>query len=306
VVIGARHGVRGGWELVRRLVQRGADGEVAAEPQTARDYYPAAAEILRRSAGSASVSSGGGDLQPFEYRASSQNGEDGLIVEILRRTGSAGGYFVEFGIGPGSEGNCILLADLLGWSGLFIEADAVPHAILEKKYRWNSGVMTLCKTVTPENVDSVLQRAGIPAEPDILSIDVNGVDYWIWRALEAFRPRVVIIEYNSTLSPIDRLTVPRAFAGWDGSDYFGASLAHSVRWGRQRAIAWFTPIWLVSMRSSSVRTCPANGPTLHASTGRTTSSAGRARRFRRIRQTALNVPTRSIHPCRWCQWLPLP
>jgi hypothetical protein len=165
-------------------------------------------------------------LTPYELKVFSQNGEDGVIAEILRRCGVGPRWFVEFGAGPGAEGNCVYLADVLGWSGLFMESDAASFAALERKYRSNPRVGTVAAAVEPGNVERLLEDAGVPAEIDVLSIDVDGADYWIWEALDRVRPRVVVIEYNAGLDPERRLVQPleAARAGWDGTDYFGASL----------------------------------------------------------------------------------
>ncbi|HEX3510453.1 MAG TPA: glycosyltransferase [Solirubrobacteraceae bacterium] len=163
-------------------------------------------------------------LTSFELRLFSQNGEDGVIAEILTRIGSGACTFVEFGVESGAEGNCVSLADLLGWQGLFIDCDEVFYPELARKYRGNPRVSTRQAMVTPENVEELFAAAGVPPEPDILSIDVDGADYWIWEALEAHRPRVVVIEYNSAIDPRRRLVQPRDHPGWDGTDFFGASL----------------------------------------------------------------------------------
>ena len=107
------------------------------------------------------------ELGPFELRVNSQNGEDGVIAEILRRTGvSSDPYFVEFGIQRGVEGNCVVLADLLGWRGLFIEAEADEFEHLQSKYRWTP-VTTRRTMVTSDNVQTVFAEAGVPEEPDV-------------------------------------------------------------------------------------------------------------------------------------------
>ncbi|HEY1689706.1 MAG TPA: glycosyltransferase [Solirubrobacteraceae bacterium] len=164
-------------------------------------------------------------LGPFELRCFSQNGEDGVLLEILRRIGVGPQFFVEFGIESGREGNCVYLADIAAWNGLFIEGDATFHAELERKYRSNEKVSTQRAMVTPVNVESLFSDAGVPEEPDVLSIDVDGPDYWIWSAIHRYRPRVVIIEYNSVLDPSRRLVQPREREEpWDGTNYYGASL----------------------------------------------------------------------------------
>ena len=93
------------------------------------------------------------------------------------------GYFVEFGAAEGGEGNCVFLADVLGWSGLFIEGSEALYARLATKYRHVARVQAINSMVTPENVESILVAASAPAEFDVLSIDVDGQDWWIWRAI---------------------------------------------------------------------------------------------------------------------------
>ena len=63
---------------------------------------------------------------------------------------------------------------------------------------------TVHAAVEPDTVEALFAGAGVPEEPDVVSIDVDGNDYWIWRALERFRPRVVIVEYNGALDPGSR------------------------------------------------------------------------------------------------------
>jgi hypothetical protein len=164
------------------------------------------------------------DLTGYEYQVCSQNGEDGVLVEIFRRIGVEDGWFVEFGVETGMEGNCVALADIAGWRGLFMEANPDTYHHLHHKYLWSDRVTTLHAAVTPENVQELFAQAGVPRRPDVLSIDIDGNDYWVWRAIDAYTPRVVVIEYNSGLDPDQRLVQPPDTPGWDGTDFFGASL----------------------------------------------------------------------------------
>ncbi|APU16015.1 MULTISPECIES: hypothetical protein [Actinoalloteichus] len=174
------------------------------------------------------VVEGSADLSEHEFQLLSQNGEDGVILEILRRIGVTDGFFVEFGVETGREGNCIALADVLGWRGLFMEADGAHNHHLHQKYRWNDRVRTLHAMVTPERIEELFREGEVPAEPDVVSIDIDGGDYWVWDAMADYRPRVVVIEYNSALDPDRALVQPRDAPGWDGTDYFGASLGALV------------------------------------------------------------------------------
>jgi hypothetical protein len=171
-------------------------------------------------------------LSPYELRAFSQNGEDGVLAEILRRIGAPTRFFVEFGVESGREGNCVYLADVAGWDGLFMESSAEMHRLLERKYAAQDRIHTLRAEVTTENVENLFARAGVPDEFDVLSIDVDGQDYWIWEAIGGYRPRVVVIEYNSALHPVRRLVQPNdPGRHWAGTQHFGASV------GALRALA---------------------------------------------------------------------
>jgi hypothetical protein len=136
-----------------------------------------------------------------------------------------GPFFIEFGVESGREGNCVYLADVAGWRGLFMDCDEGFFADLERKYRANERVRTVKAAVTPDNVEELFAANRVPAEPDLLSIDVDGADYWIWESIENYRPRVLVIEYNSALDPHRKLVQPTDLqGGWDGTEYYGASL----------------------------------------------------------------------------------
>jgi hypothetical protein len=167
----------------------------------------------------------GAPLTARELRVSSQNGEDGVLQAIFALIGVGSAWFVEFGASTGQEGNCVLLADRLRWSGLFAEADPDAYEGLAAKYAASERVVTRRELVSAENVEPLLASAGVPREFDLLSIDIDGNDYWVWQAIRAFRPRVVVIEYNASLPPAEQLVMPRDDRhAWDATDYFGASL----------------------------------------------------------------------------------
>jgi hypothetical protein len=186
-----------------------------------RGIYPALGELARRYRGVSDPP----DLTAFELRVFSQNGEDGVLGEILRRTGVGGGGFVEFGTQDGTEGNTVFLAHVLGWSGVYLEPDAAAFAALQRRYAGNPRVRTVQAAVEPDTVEALFAGAGVPEEPDVVSIDVDGNDYWIWRALQHFRPRVVVIEYNGSLDVASRRVMPYTPGfRWDHTSGYGASL----------------------------------------------------------------------------------
>ncbi|HUA75574.1 MAG TPA: hypothetical protein VL988_12525 [Solirubrobacteraceae bacterium] len=195
--------------------------------ESSRSTYMALAELARRyaSAGERQSIAEHEPLTRFEHRVFSQNGEDGVLAELLLRIGIESRWFVEFGAQTGVEGNCVFLAEVLRWSGLLIEAHEDAANELARKYAANRGVQTARARVLPENVEQLFAQAGVPREIDVLSIDVDGNDYWIWQALGSCSPRIVVIEYNAHWPPHARWVQPfDAERTWDGSDNYGASL----------------------------------------------------------------------------------
>jgi hypothetical protein len=174
------------------------------------------------------------DLTRFELRVFSQNGEDGVLVELLNRIGVTNRFFVEVGIQDGTEGNCVALADVFGWSGVFFEADQTWFELLSAKYA-NTGVQSRQALVSAENFEELLDAASAPLEPDVLSIDIDGNDVYLWAAMTRYRPRVLMIEYNASI-PID---APRAQPhdpgrSWDGGSAFGSNLQALQLVGRRQ------------------------------------------------------------------------
>lgn len=164
-------------------------------------------------------------INEFEARKSSQNGEDGILAEILRRLHIGPGFFVEFGVQDGSICNTAQLA-ANGWSGVYIEADEGYAERLAQRYASSPRVKTMQRFVTAENIADIFASAGVPKEFDVLSIDIDGNDYWVWRALSGYKPRVVVIEYNAEHAPPERWVMKYNPAHrWDKTTYYGASLA---------------------------------------------------------------------------------
>lgn len=207
---------------LRAAADPGALVRALKHADRSRGVYPALGELARRYRDAGAEPP---DLTAFELRVFSQNGEDGVLAEILRRIGVAGGGFVEFGVQDGTEGNTVFLAQVLGWAGVYLEADAAAFAALERRWAGSERVRTVHAAVEPDTVEALFARAGVAEEPDVLSIDVDGNDYWIWRALTRFLPRVVVIEYNGALHPASRRVMPYAPGfRWDHTSGYGASL----------------------------------------------------------------------------------
>lgn len=89
--------------------------------------------------------------------------------------------------------------------------------------------------ITAENINQLLQKYRVPREFDLLSIDIDSNDYWVWKAIDNYSPRVVVIEYNSCIPPNESKTIKYdPNARWDGTDYFGASLLALAKLGKSK------------------------------------------------------------------------
>jgi hypothetical protein len=166
-------------------------------------------------------------LTRFEHQVFSQGGEDGAIREIFRRIGESNRVFVELGVGNGLENNsAFLLAQ--GWRGVWVEGsrknDEAIRASLSREI--SDGRLKLIENaVTAENASGLLRSALEATEFDLLSVDVDRNTYHVWAALDALKPRVVVVEYNAHF-PADFVWIadydPSKW--WNGTSYFGASL----------------------------------------------------------------------------------
>jgi hypothetical protein len=174
-------------------------------------------------------------LEPHGFRSFSQNDEDGILQEIFARIGVSASTFVEFGVEDGLQNNSRLLL-YRGWRGLWMEASADGARTLQHAFAAELASKRLqlrTSFVTRDNINELMASAQL-GDLDLLSIDVDGNDYWIWEAVDA-RPRAVVIEYNAKFRPPTTWVMEyNAGHRWDRSDYHGASLQSLVNLGRRK------------------------------------------------------------------------
>jgi len=174
-------------------------------------------------------------LNEHELRVFSQFGEDGILLYLFSLLGVERKTFVEFGCGHGAECNTANLSLTLGWRGLLMDADETKADRAQQFYIGQLGehagrVEILACRITKDNINTLFEGHAPRHGLDLLSIDIDGNDYWVWRAIEAVKPRIVVIEYNSSLGPERSVTVPYKdgfdrFAEHPSGYYHGASLA---------------------------------------------------------------------------------
>jgi hypothetical protein len=166
-------------------------------------------------------------LNRFEFQAFSQFGEDGITQEIFRRIGTTNRYFVEFGVETGVETNSTYLL-YQDWKGLWIDGSEENIQTIRQHFSGVIGKGNLTAIqgfITAENIEELFRKGNVPTEFDLLSVDIDRNDYYVWEAITHYRPRVVIIEYNSIFRPGCHFVVdydPTAM--WDGTSNTSASL----------------------------------------------------------------------------------
>lgn len=169
-------------------------------------------------------------------RDSQRNDEDGIIQEIFNRIGTTDKKFIEFGVQDGLECNSHYLLHK-GWSGLWIEGSQKSVEQINIKFRpvIQSGQLKVKNAfITRDNINELFTQENFSGEIDLLSIDIDGNDFYVWQAIKVIKPRVVIIEYNGKFPPdLDWKMAYDAKHTWDGSDWQGASLKALEILGRE-------------------------------------------------------------------------
>jgi hypothetical protein len=170
-----------------------------------------------------------------QFQVCSQNGEDGIIHEILRRIGVETRTFVEVGIGDGTENNTAFLLSQ-GWSGYWLDGDdAFVKTLRESGNLGKDHLKHAVAFITKENIATLFGQLGVPRQFDLLSLDIDQNTYYAWEALQDFSPRVVVVEYNAALPPDVDWKVrydPRRM--WNRTQNYGASLKALEKLGRAR------------------------------------------------------------------------
>jgi len=163
-------------------------------------------------------------LTAFEQRTYSPHGEDGILKAIFRKLGTVSRSCVEFNAGGFVECNTRLLSERSGWHSLVMDGVRKAPELAGRQ------------SVSPENVDALFRKSGVPEEFDLLSVNLGYNSYWVWKAIEGYRPRVVVIDYDAFIPPGDRTVArydPNAVSSKKG-DSFGASLSSIEDLGKQK------------------------------------------------------------------------
>ncbi|MEY2603359.1 MAG: hypothetical protein QOH31_1133 [Verrucomicrobiota bacterium] len=137
-------------------------------------------------------------LREAELRIFSQFGEDGIIQYLIHHVPIEEETFIEFGVENYREANTRFLLVNNNWRGLIMDGNSTLASTLrDDPLYWRHDLNAVSAFITAENINGLIENAGLRGDIGLLSIDIDGNDYWVWQALTVVSPRIVICEYNS-------------------------------------------------------------------------------------------------------------
>ena len=183
------------------------------------------------------------NLKDYEFKVFSQWGEDGVLQRLTSAIEIPEKTFIEFGVQDFFESNCRFLMMKDNWRGFVIDGSAANIDRLRQSYfYWKYEISAVDAFITRENINEFLAKSGFGPDLGILSVDIDGNDYHVLEAIEAFSPRILICEYNALFGPSRRITVPYD-ADFDRTSkhhsnlYYGASLGAIVSLANRKGYA---------------------------------------------------------------------
>jgi hypothetical protein len=171
------------------------------------------------------------NISAYEFKVFSQSGEDGIIQHLVNSINIKNKTFIEFGVENYLESNTRFLALNNYWSGLVIDGDPENIAFIKRDpIYWRCNIKAECSFITKENINDIFERNGMSGEIGLLSVDIDGNDYWVWKAIKNINPCIVVAEYNSFFGAERKVTVPYdpSFVRTNAHHskiYYGASIA---------------------------------------------------------------------------------
>ena len=176
-----------------------------------------------------------GALQPldaYEFRVFSQFGEDGILQHLIQEAGIQAHerIFVEFGVQDYQESNTRFLLQGYNWGGLIIDgSEEWMASVRNSSLCWRYNLQALAAWIDRDNINELISSAGITGEIGILSVDIDGNDYWVWEAINCVNPIIVVCEWNSLFGPDHSVSIPynplfNRLTAHHSHQYWGASI----------------------------------------------------------------------------------
>lgn len=151
-------------------------------------------------------------VRPFaevEFKCYSQFGDDGIIQYLVHMLRIEQKVFIEFGVEDYKEANTRFLITNDNWRGLVIDgSEENVRRIMDDPIYWKHGLTAKAKFIDRGNINDLIASAGFDGKIGLLSVDIDGNDYWVWESIDCVDPVVVICEYNSVFGPDRCISVP--------------------------------------------------------------------------------------------------
>jgi hypothetical protein len=184
------------------------------------------------------------DFADVGFRVHSQNNEDGILHYIFSLIGTTNKKCIEICVGDGLECNTTNLVLNQGWNALMFDGDVGNVKVAKDFFRSMKNTkfwipIIINTWITRDNINKLISENNFNGEIDLLSLDIDGIDYWLWEAIDCISPRVVVLEFNHLWGADYSVSVPyspefKAEFKKYGSDYAGASLPAFVKLGKTK------------------------------------------------------------------------
>ena len=180
-----------------------------------------------------------GSLSEVEFQVFSQFGDDGIIQYLIHKLPIENKTFVEFGVENYTESNTRFLLLSNSWSGMVMDGNPSNIAQIKSGQLYSFYDLRAVQCfITKENINEILKAAGFEKEIGLLSIDIDGNDFWVWQAINVINPSIIICEYNSLFGFEEAFTIPYSADFIRGAgkplNFYGTSLKAAYQLARQR------------------------------------------------------------------------
>ncbi|MFD0987427.1 hypothetical protein [Methyloligella solikamskensis] len=183
-------------------------------------------------------------LADVEFSVTSQWGEDGIIEWLVQKLPGIDRSFVEFGVENFGEANARFLLQNRGWRGLAMDgSEAHMNHLRSETLYWRYDLVAECAFVTAENINALLKKHGFDGDLGILSVDIDGNDYWVLKAIDCVQPALLIAEINGVFGDRHAITIPydpsfERLKAHHSGQYFGASLQAMIALAKEKGFTF--------------------------------------------------------------------
>ncbi len=183
-------------------------------------------------------------IRDAEFKVYSQWGEDGIIQWLIRQIPIENKTFIEFGVEDYKEANTRFLLEENNWSGMIIDGSKENmDAVRREDIYWRYDLQAVAAFITKENINELLKQSGFDEDLGILSVDIDGNDYWVLQEINVVKPRILICEYNPIYGADRAVTIPYASDFYRtkahySNLYFGCSLKALVELTKRKGYSF--------------------------------------------------------------------